>query len=52
MDNRTKIILKCPTCGKGYRLTSKKDGSTRCGICGYEAERKEFEVKEQNEKEN
>lgn len=33
-------IPTCPKCGKSYGVTTRKDGSIRCRICGYEGEKK------------
>lgn len=41
-----KIKLRCPACQKGYKLTTKKDGTTRCHLCGFEGKREVFEIKE------
>jgi len=27
----------CPGCGKGYGINTRKDGSIRCKLCGYES---------------
>jgi DNA-directed RNA polymerase subunit RPC12/RpoP len=31
----TKDII-CPNCNKGYGTNTRKDGSIRCRLCGYE----------------
>jgi primosomal protein N' len=41
-----KVKLRCPDCEKGYRITTKKDGTTRCNFCGYAGNKDEFIVKE------
>ncbi len=38
--------LKCPKCDKSYKLTTTKDGITRCSYCGYAGLAKEFFVEE------
>ena len=40
------LKLRCPKCGKGYRITTDQQGNSKCGYCGYKGEREEFEVKE------
>jgi ribosomal protein L37AE/L43A len=42
-----KIKLRCPSCGKGYKLFTNKEGITSCSYCGYEGKKEEFIVKEQ-----
>jgi uncharacterized Zn finger protein (UPF0148 family) len=41
-----KIKLRCPSCGKGYKLFTNKEGVTSCSYCGYSAIQAEFKVKE------
>ena len=41
-----KITLKCPACGKGYKLNARQDGTIRCGYCGNVDKREKFIVKE------
>ena len=42
-----KIKLKCPSCGKWYKLFTNKENITSCSYCGYSAPKDEFIVKEQ-----
>jgi len=33
-------IPACPKCGKTYGVTTRKDSTIRCRLCGYEGEAK------------
>jgi uncharacterized protein (DUF983 family) len=46
MANGKVIHLRCPSCGKGYKLSTRKDGTTRCHLCGHEDNKEAFIVKE------
>ena len=46
-----RVKLECPYCGKGYRITSKKNNTSRCGICGHEGDSLEF-IKHELKKES
>jgi len=41
-----KIKLKCPSCGKGYKLFTNKEGITSCSYCGFSDTKDKFVVKE------
>lgn len=34
-DIKSEIIV-CPKCGKSYGINTRKDGTIRCKLCGYE----------------
>ena len=37
MATKKKAVKKvCPNCGKGYGMNTRKDGTVRCRLCGYE----------------
>ena len=38
-DKKDNVISPCPKCGKTYGVTTRKDGSIRCRICGYEGDK-------------
>ena len=39
---KKQVIVKCPQCGKGYRITISASGKGRCGLCGYHGAAEEF----------
>jgi predicted RNA-binding Zn-ribbon protein involved in translation (DUF1610 family) len=37
MATKKKAVKKaCPGCGKGYGMNTRKDGTVRCRLCGWE----------------
>jgi len=42
MPEKKQVIVKCPQCGKGYRVTTGASGKSRCGLCGYAGPASEF----------
>ena len=42
MPEKKQVIVKCPQCGKGYKVTTGASGKSRCGLCGYHGDTSEF----------
>jgi len=42
MPEKKQVTVKCPQCGKGYRVTVAASGKARCGLCGYAGPTSEF----------